>query len=292
MGGIDTEKTYFSPSFQISIAPVLSLRSIIQQALSSLDSVEEWMQSQSDCDEFELVQETLDVARVIESQNVTFDSQGVPSLSKGVAKDRRISIEDPDMRHGRKSRSKKIDGYKRHVLKDLESGVVCAVALTRANTPESAATIDRERDLKFQNIHLSELHIDRAYLSSHWVTQRDDKLQIFCKAWPVKNSGRFDKNSFFLDWDTHLISCPNQVSIPFEAGKIVHFPQNECAICSLRSGCTNSKRGRTVSIDLLRKSDIIVKQIEIQLIKNELRKSEEFRAYRVQTFVWCHSRNL
>ena len=46
------------------------------------------------------------------------------------------------MRHGRKSRSKKIDGYKRHVLKDLESGVVCAVALTRANTPESAATID------------------------------------------------------------------------------------------------------------------------------------------------------
>ncbi|MEG4048074.1 IS1182 family transposase [Microcoleus sp. Pol17_C1] len=216
--------------------------------LSSLNSVEEWMQSQSDCDEFEVVQETLDVARVIESQNVTFDSQGVPSLSKGVAKDRRISIEDPDMRHGRKSRSKKIDGYKRHVLKDLESGVVCAVALTRANTPESAATIDLERDLKFQNIHLSELHIDRAYLSSHWVTQRNDKLQIFCKAWPVKNSGRFDKNSFFLDWDTHLISCPNQVSIPFEPGKTVHFPQNECAICPLRSGCTNSKRGRTVSI--------------------------------------------
>jgi hypothetical protein len=216
--------------------------------LSSLNSVEEWMQSQPDCDEFEVVQETLDVARVIESQNVTFDSQGVPSLSKGVAKARRISIEDPDMRHGRKSRSKKIDGYKRHVLKDLESGVVCAVALTRANTPESAATIDLERDLKLQNIHLSELHIDRAYLSSHWVTQRNDKLQIFCKAWQVKNSGRFDKNSFFLDWNTHLISCPNQVSIPFEPGKTVHFPQNECAICPLRSGCTNSQRGRTVSI--------------------------------------------
>ena len=216
--------------------------------LSSLNSVEEWMQSQPDCDEFEVVQETLDVARVIESQNVTFDSQGVPSLSKGVAKDRRISIEDPDMRHARKSRSKKIDGYKRHVLKDLESGVVCAVALTRANTPESAATIDLERDLKLQNIHLSELHIDRAYLSSHWVTQRNDKLQIFCKAWQVKNSGRFNKNSFFLDWNTHLISCPNQVSIPFEPGKTVHFPQNESAICPLRSGCTNSQRGRTVSI--------------------------------------------
>lgn len=216
--------------------------------LNSLDSVEKWMQSQSGCDGFEVAKETLDVARVIESQNVTFDSQGVPSLSKGVAKDRRISIEDPDMRHGRKSRSKKIDGYKRHILKDLESGVVCAVALTRANTPESAATLDLERDLKFQNLHLTELHIDRGYLSSHWVTQRDETLKIFCKAWPVRNSGRFDKNSFFLDWERYLISCPNQVKVPFEPGKIVHFPHSECTICPLRANCTNSKKGRTVSI--------------------------------------------
>lgn len=216
--------------------------------LNSLDSVEKWMQSQSGCDGFEVAKETLDVARVIESQNVTFDSQGVPSLSKGVAKDRRISIEDPDMRHGRKSKSKKIDGYKRHVLKDLESGMVRAVALTRANTPESAATLDIERDLKFQNIYLAELHIDRGYLSSHWVTQRDETLKIFCKAWPVRNSGRFDKNSFFLDWERYLISCPNQVKVPFEPGQIVHFPHSECTICPLRANCTNSKKGRTVSI--------------------------------------------
>ncbi|MEG4076446.1 IS1182 family transposase [Microcoleus sp. Pol14D6] len=216
--------------------------------LNSLDSVEEWMQGQSNCDEIEVAQETLDIARFIESQNVTLDSQGSPILTKGVAKDRRISIEDPDMRHGRKSRSKKIDGYKRHVLKDLDIGVVRAVALTKANTPESAATVDLESDLRFQNPHLAELHIDRAYLSSHWVTQRDEQLKIFCKAWPVRNSGRFDKNAFFLDWDTHLISCPNQVSIPFEPGKVVHFPESECAICPLREDCTNSKKGRSISI--------------------------------------------
>src|SRR4028118_1753555 len=216
--------------------------------LNSLFSVEEWMQNQSSGDEFEVAKETLDVARVIEFQNVTFDSQGVPSLSKGVASYRRISIEDPDMRHGRKSRSQKIDGYKRHILKDLDSGVVRAVALTRANTPESAATLDLERDLRLQNIHLTELHIDRAYLSSHWVIQRDEKLKIFCKSWPVRNSGLFDKNSFFLDWVRHLISCPNQVSIPFEPGKVVHVPPREWAICPLRTECTNSKRGRSVSI--------------------------------------------
>jgi hypothetical protein len=128
-----------------------------------------------------MAQETLDVARLIEAQNVTLDSQGVPTLSQGVAKDRRISIEDADMRHGRKSRSKKIDGYKRHILKDLESGVVCAVALTRANTPEATATVDLESDLKFQNIHRAELHIDRAYLSSHWVVQRMINYRYFAR---------------------------------------------------------------------------------------------------------------
>ena len=44
------------------------------------------------------------------------------------------------------------------------------------------------------------------------------------------------------------MSCPNQVTIPFEPGKVVHFPPSECAICPLRSDCTNSKRGRSVSI--------------------------------------------
>ena len=124
---------------------------------------------------------------------------GVPKLTKGVAKDRRISIEDPDMRHGRKSRSQKIDGYKRHLLKDLDIGVVRAVAVTRANTPEAAATLDLEVDLKRQQVQLHELHIDRAYLSSHWVKERSEQLQIFCKAWPVRNSGRFDKNAFVFD---------------------------------------------------------------------------------------------
>lgn len=35
-------------------------------------------------------------------------------LTSGVAKERRISIEDDEMRHGRKSKSQRFDGYKRH----------------------------------------------------------------------------------------------------------------------------------------------------------------------------------
>ena len=36
------------------------------------------------------------------------------------------------MRHGRKNRTKKFDGYKRHILKDLDIGMVRAVGLTMA----------------------------------------------------------------------------------------------------------------------------------------------------------------
>ena len=62
-----------------------------------------------------------------------------PSLRRGVARDRRISVEDGQMRHGRKSRSVLFDGYKRHVLRDLDTGLVPAVGITPANVPEAAS---------------------------------------------------------------------------------------------------------------------------------------------------------
>ena len=61
-------------------------------------------------------------------------------LRKGVAKDRRISIEDAQMRHGRKSRSVRVDGYKRHVLRDLDTGLIRAVGMTPANAAEATVT--------------------------------------------------------------------------------------------------------------------------------------------------------
>ena len=61
-------------------------------------------------------------------------------LKRGVAKERRISIEDEEMRHGRKSKSQRFDGYKRHILRDLDNGLVRAVGVTRANIPEASVT--------------------------------------------------------------------------------------------------------------------------------------------------------
>jgi transposase len=187
-------------------------------------------------------------ARQVRDQDV--DCSGpAPALRRGVARDRRISVEDAQMRHGRKSRSVLFDGYKRHVLRDLDTGLVPAVGITPANAPEASVTADITADLDAAGQTLSELHIDRAYLSSDLVRDRGPGLAIFCKAWRVRNTGgRYPKDQFTLDFETGQLTCPAGVPMPFWPGKTVHFPKAACAACPLRQRCTTSSNGRSVSV--------------------------------------------
>jgi hypothetical protein len=92
------------------------------------------------------------------------------------------------------------------------------------------------------------LHIDRAYLASSLVADRDPDLAIYCKAFPVRNGPRFAKTAFTLDFDRGLLTCPNQVRMPFTPGGKVQFPAPTCQACPLRAQCTTSPRGRSVQI--------------------------------------------
>jgi hypothetical protein len=83
--------------------------------LQVLQNVEAWVQSLQQA-EMEVAQPSLDTAQQVKAQDVQVNEEGKASLIEGVAKDRRISIEDGEMRHGRKSSSLRVDGYKRHVL--------------------------------------------------------------------------------------------------------------------------------------------------------------------------------
>jgi hypothetical protein len=196
----------------------------------------------------ETAAEAVAVARQVRDQDVDLTGPA-PALRRGVAKDRRISVEDSQMRHGRKSRSVRFDGYKRHVLRDLDTGLVPAVGVTPANAPEASVTDAIAADLDAAGWRLSELHIDRAYLSSALVRDRGPDLVIFCKAWRVRNTGgRFAKDQFTLDFAAGQLTCPAGVTMPFQAGKTVRFPAGTCAACPLRQRCTTSSHGRSVSI--------------------------------------------
>jgi Transposase DDE domain/Transposase domain (DUF772) len=216
--------------------------------LAALTAVETWLETQPESKADPAVQAHMQTAKQIKAQDVELTQTGTATLRKGVATNRRISIEDAQMRHGRKSRSVRVDGYKRHVLHDLDSGLVRAVGITLANAPEASVTEAIRADLLAQQAQLGELHIDRAYLSSMLVRERPADLLIYCKAWPVRNGTRFLKTAFELDWEQQRIRCPNQQEMPFEPGGTVQFPAEVCVACPLRERCTSSPRGRSVSI--------------------------------------------
>jgi DDE family transposase/transposase-like protein DUF772 len=217
----------------------------LAQMLGMLDQVEAFIAPQAGD---QAAAAAVAVARQVRDQDV--DRSGpAPVMRRGVARDRRISVEDAQMRHGRKSRSVLFDGYKRHVLRDLDTGLVPAVGITPANVPEAAVAGDIAADLDAAGRHLSELHIDRAYLSSALVRDRGPDLAIYCKAWRVRNTGgRYAKDQFTLDFAAGQLTCPAGASMPFQPGKTVHFPAGTCAACPLRQRCTTSSHGRSVSI--------------------------------------------
>lgn len=51
-----------------------------------------------------------------------------------------------------------------------------------------------------------------------------------------------------LDWENHLICCPNGVTIPFSFGKVNNFPKQQSDVCPLCPQCTTSATGLRVSI--------------------------------------------
>src|SRR5258708_2508270 len=206
----------------------------LSMILGVLTAVEVWLGTHPQESEIPAVQQSMATAQQVKQQDVQVTETGTAGLRKGVAKDRRISVEDAQMRHGRKSRSVRVDGYKRHVLHDLDTGLVRAVGMTSANAAEATVTESIRADLACQRIELSELHIDRAYLSSTWVRERSADLAVYCKAWPVRNGTRFLKTAFQLDWERLLIRCPNSVELPFEPGGAGQFPPETCPACPLR----------------------------------------------------------
>src|SRR5438132_321920 len=131
--------------------------------LAALAAVERWLETAPEGHDEPVVAFSMTAAKQVQEQDVQVSEQGSANLRKGVAKDRRIAIEDAQMRHGRKSRSVRVDGYKRHVLQDLDTGLIRAVGITPANVAEATVTETIAADLRAQQATLSELHIDRAY---------------------------------------------------------------------------------------------------------------------------------
>ena len=176
---------------------------------------------------------------------------GGTRIREGVAEDRRVSIEDPEMRHGRKSKSKRFNGFKRHIAADVDRGLIVACAITPANRPEDEAMPSLTVDMAHQGLEVDHLLIDRGYINSTLVDEvLGRRGKIVCKPWKSRNGSLFPKSAFTLNIRNRTIECPNGQIHGFSFGTVVEFDPDVCDRCPLRTQCTTAElgHGRSVAI--------------------------------------------
>lgn len=199
------------------------------------------------------LKEHVDTLVQIRTQDLEPDPSGggKTRIKQGVAAERRVSIEDPDMRHGRKSKSKRFNGYKRHIALDLDTDLVVAAALTPANRPEEEAAPVLKADIESAKRRIAELHVDRGYIASPAVADViADGGEVICKPWVPRNGKLFSKADFKINMRDMTITCPAGEVERIDLGADVEFDAKACDRCPLRAQCTKAAlgNGRSVTI--------------------------------------------
>ena len=184
-------------------------------------------------------------------QDLEPDPEGGPGVrvAEQVAEDRRVSVEGGEMRHGRKTKSKRFNGYKRHVATDMASDAIVACAITPANRAEHEALAPLKADITRQGLRIGEAHFDRGYMGSEAVPEIErEGGEIICKPWRTQNGDLFTKEGFSINLRFMTITCPAGKAQGIALGQSTEFPAASCDRCKLRSQCTNAGagHGRTV----------------------------------------------
>jgi hypothetical protein len=229
--------------------------SAIGTLVEQLDRLERWIAREltEQADEPPLA-EPLATLRQLREQDLDPEPpDNKPRIRKGTAEDRRISVEDRDMRHGRKSKSKRFNGYKGHIACDLDTELIVACGVTPANRPEVEAVPSLQTDIACYSARntIGQLSIDRGYINSPLASEVFARGgEVLCKPWGSRNGTRFRKSNFIINMRSRTITCPAGQTESFTPGDTVEFDPKACDRCPLRAKCTSAAPGcgRTVAI--------------------------------------------
>ena len=92
----------------------------IEVAERQVSSLHRWVERHLDDVSEQPLRPYIEAITRVRDQDLEPNETGGIRIRHGVAPERRISIEDSEMRHGRKSKSKRFDGYKEHIARDLD----------------------------------------------------------------------------------------------------------------------------------------------------------------------------
>jgi hypothetical protein len=198
------------------------------------------------------LQEGMETITQILTQDTEPDPGGGPGgrrLKQHVAPARRISIEDQDIRHGRKSSAKTFNGFTEPLAVDLESKVIREGVVRPANEPEHAA-VELLADTLEQAPGLLQLAIDLAYMASPRIAQwAEQGVDIIARPWPQVGP-LFTKQEFTLAFAAMPVTCPGGQTVPRVPGKEAQCPAAACDVCPLRAQCTKATLGQGRSLPI------------------------------------------
>lgn len=228
------------------------------------------------------VEKAAQLLATVVGQDVDHDIDGVFRIARRTAKDRVISVVDPDARHGRKTSSQGFDGYKGHIAIDPDSEIITAAAAGAANgsdadevkgllaeparqAPSGEVASDDDEgdhaeddgpvdaDADASDTDALVVYGDSAYGSGPGLGYLASvgAIAMTKVQTPTAPGGRFPKDRFAIDLDARTVACPGDVTVPLlplnDGGGIARFG-DACASCPLRDQCTASPAGRTVSV--------------------------------------------
>lgn len=239
--------------WQDPVARRAHLEKMVVLALQMLDA--------ADADEVKdlpAVVEAADLLAQVIDQDVEVDGDHL-AIRDAVARDRVISHSDPEMRHGRKSASRRFDGFKMDLITDEDSELVLGVDVRAANAGDG----DGARPLLDQvqalgGVEVETLLGDMAYSDGDVREAVEETgVDLVAKVPPVTNSGRFPKTDFKIDNENKQVTCPAGNTTTASRQVKDHkgrrataytFDPAICAACPLRDQCTTSTKGRQIIV--------------------------------------------
>jgi len=198
-------------------------------------------------------------------QDIERNADGVV-IKQGVSPDRVVSVHDPEMRHGRKSKSRRFDGHKAAVAVDAESQLITAVTVLPGNAYDSDQALELvEQTEENAGVEVEETIGDCAYgdgATRRAFAEAGRKLIARVPSWP--NGEYFAKQDFSIDLQAKTCRCPagHECSTLVPRGRVkdrtgrshqrwvFQFDPAVCAACPLRSSCVRAgpEKGRTISL--------------------------------------------
>jgi len=187
------------------------------------------------------------LARLV-GQDVDVSEDGTGKLIDGVSADRQVSVVDPEMRHGRKSKSRKFNGYKGTVTADPTSGVITAVHVMAGNEHDSAAVVPIIEQQKRSATQPPALIGDRAYAAEeprHEAMGQGVAIVTKPNTYSVKG---FGKGNFEIDAVGGQVTCPSGMVRSISGGSVTFTGKGCPADCPHRRACLGKSGKRIIKL--------------------------------------------